>query len=222
MSSRRFPGKVLAPFLGRPIAAHVISSVSRVVPRDRIVVLTSTEPSDDPLASYARTLGVGVFRGSLDDVFGRFRACLGRHPCDFFLRICADSPLLDPMILAAVAALARRPDVDLATNVFPRTFPKGQSAELIRAEAFCGIDRRKLPACQREHVTPAYYEDPGSFRIVNVESGRPSWSRVHMDVSRPEDLARLEKAYPGGLKDLPEWSFQEGSGSRAAGADIER
>ncbi|MFA6316462.1 MAG: NTP transferase domain-containing protein [Elusimicrobiota bacterium] len=205
MSSRRFPGKVLAPFLGRPIVAHVVSCVCGVVPRSRVVVLTSDEPSDDPLASYAETLGVGVFRGPLDDVFGRFRACLRRHPCDFFLRICADSPLLSPSVIRAVAAAGRAAGADLATNVFPRTFPKGQSAELLRAGTFLAVDQRRLTGYQREHVTPFFYENPGRFSIVNVESGRPSLSRVRMDVSEPADLPRLEAACPRGVVGLPSW-----------------
>lgn len=217
MSSRRFPGKVLAPFLGRPIVAHVISSVSRVVPGRRVVVLTSNEASDDPLASFAKTLGVGVFRGDLGDVFGRFRACLARHPCRFFLRICADSPLLDPDIIAAVSAAGRAAGADLATNVFPRTFPKGQSAELLDSEAFLAVDPRKLTDFQREHVTPFFYENPRRFAIANVESGRPSWSKVHMDVSVPEDILRLEKRYPKGLEDLPEFRFR-GISVRGGGA----
>lgn len=212
MSSRRFPGKVLASLSGRPVVARVIASVAKVVPARRIVVATSVEASDDPLAAYVRTLGVEVFRGPLDDVVGRFRMCLEKHPCDWFFRICADSPLLDPRIMAAMAPLSGRGDVDIVTNVFPRTFPKGQSAEMLRAGTFRKVAARRLTRYEREHVTPVYYGHPRAFRILNVASGRPSWSATRMDVSTPEDLGRLERLYPGGARDLPRWRPAVGGG----------
>src|SRR5258706_15848995 len=106
MSSRRFPGKVLAPFRGRPILRHVVESVMGALPDARPLVLTSDQASDDPIASYCERLRVECFRGPLEDVFGRFRAALLQHPCDWVLRICADSPLLDPKVLKAVVAAA--------------------------------------------------------------------------------------------------------------------
>jgi spore coat polysaccharide biosynthesis protein SpsF len=57
MSSRRFPGKVLAPFHGRPIIRHVLDRVARALPEVPRTVVTSVEASDDPLAAYLEALG---------------------------------------------------------------------------------------------------------------------------------------------------------------------
>ena len=91
MSSVRFPGKVLAPFRGRPIIDHVLSRIAQAVPSDRTIVATSTEPSDDPLAAYLNGSGVSVFRGPLDDVLLRFQMCLEQFPCRWMVRVSADS-----------------------------------------------------------------------------------------------------------------------------------
>ena len=48
MSSARFPGKVLAPFNGEPLIKGV-DQVSKISNINDIVVLTSTELSDEPL-----------------------------------------------------------------------------------------------------------------------------------------------------------------------------
>ncbi|MGE0447591.1 MAG: hypothetical protein AB7P99_20375, partial [Vicinamibacterales bacterium] len=56
MSSKRFPGKVLAPLTGTPLLGHVVERVSRVVPRDRIVIATSSHTADDPIVGYAGML----------------------------------------------------------------------------------------------------------------------------------------------------------------------
>lgn len=192
MSSRRFPGKVLAPLAGRPIIGHVVDRLTRVVPLDRVTVLTSEELSDDPLAAWLRECGVPVFRGPLDDVFARFRDCLDTRPCRWFFRVSADSPLVDPAMVERMLAFGARPDVDLVTNVFPRSFPRGQSLEMVSAAGFRAIDPASLTAEQREHVTLVYYQQAERFRIVNVESDDPRLAATTLAVDTVEDLHRLE------------------------------
>lgn len=193
MSSKRFPGKVLAPLTGTPLLGHVVERVSRVVPRDRIVIATSSHTADDPIVGYAGMLGVAAVRGPLTDVFARFRACLAEHPCEWFVRVCADSPLVDPALLARMTALAGSSDADLITNVQRRTFPKGQSLELLRAVTFLAVDPGTLDDGEREHLTRYFYARPERFRIVNIErEGPPATEAEHVVVDTLEDLRRLE------------------------------
>lgn len=79
----------------------MLAAVEYALPSVQIVVATSIERPDDPLASYLSTLGATVFRGPLDNVFERFRMCVFEHPCDRFLRLNADSPFLDGCVLQA-------------------------------------------------------------------------------------------------------------------------
>jgi spore coat polysaccharide biosynthesis protein SpsF len=203
MSSRRFPGKVLAPFRGEPIIRHVIRSVTEALPSVPLVVTTSVDTSDDPLAAYLSGLEVTVFRGALLDVFRRFRDCLTEFPCEWILRISGDSPLLDPRILKAVVARGlQEKNVDLVTTIFPRTFPSGQNAELIRSDALRAVDPNALTAGEREHVTPWFYRHPERFRIVNVSSGSPELAARSFAVDTPEDLERLEASAHADLQSL--------------------
>jgi len=203
MSSRRFPGKMLAPFRGRPIVDHVIEAVRKGIPEGSpVMLLTSEETSDDPLALYAASRGVEVFRGPLDDVLGRFRRALDRAsappapPVDWVLRICGDSPILSVTVLRKVLEhAAAEPGADLVTTTHVRTYPRGQNAELIRADVLRRLDgSADLTAENREHVTQAIHLRPGSFRIVNVASGDASLSTRHHAVDTIEDLHRLEYA----------------------------
>jgi spore coat polysaccharide biosynthesis protein SpsF (cytidylyltransferase family) len=192
MSSKRFPGKVLAPFNGIPILTRVIGRVSKVISSGRIVVLTSTNQSDDPLVCYMLDAGISVYRGPLENVFERFQLCLREYPCSWFFRICADSPLIDNEILKTMLIRNDKLDVDLITNVFPRTFPKGQSVEMLNADTFSGIDPYSLNLGQQEHVTKVYYENPESYRIINVESSERNLAAINLSVDTIEDLYRLQ------------------------------
>ena len=190
MSSRRFPGKVLAPFRGRPIIWHVIDRVTRALPSLPRLVVTSTDPSDDPLAAYLAALGQPCFRGPLDDVLERFRLAAAAHEAGYVLRICADSPLLDERVLTAVVGAHDRA-LDLVTTTQPRTFPKGHNAELINMASLAALG--DLDAEDREHVTRAFHRRPERFRIRNVESGDPSLAQLELAVDTIEDLHRLER-----------------------------
>ena len=192
MTSTRFPGKVLAPYSGKPMIAEVISRASQVIPLSHITVATSSHQSDDPVDTYIRGLGASVFRGSLEDVVGRFQACLQEHSCDWLFRLCADSPLLDTELLRTMLSYAGRADLDLVTNTFPRSFPKGKTIEMLRAATFAGLDSGRMSVEQREHVTRFYYDNPDRFRIENVESDGPNLAHVNLSVDTIDDLRRLE------------------------------
>jgi spore coat polysaccharide biosynthesis protein SpsF len=191
MSSRRFPGKVLAPLNGQSIILRIISSVAQVIPLKHITVATSIEQSDDPLAAYVKELRVSVHRGSLDNVFERFQSCLGEYPCDWFFRICADSPLLDTQLIESMSSHAHG-NADLVTNVQHRTFPKGLSLEMINADSFGRIDPAQLNTEEREHLTKVFYNHAASFNIVNIESGDPDLAKLSYAVDTLDDLFRLE------------------------------
>lgn len=191
MSSRRFPGKVLAPFRGQPIIRQVVERIASALPEVPVVVATSQESSDDPLAAYLASVGIDCHRGALADVFGRFRSCLAGHPCRWILRICADSPLLEGPMLRAVVE-ARGEGIDLVTTTLKRTFPRGSNAELIRSASFLAVDEGALDAHEREHVTPFFHRQADRFRIVNVESDDPRRADLSVAVDTVDDLLRLE------------------------------
>ena len=211
MSSARFPGKMLAPFRGRPLVAQVLASVQRALPSLPVVVATSDDPTDDPLARYVETLRVPVFRGPLEDVFERFRRCVAAHPCEWILRLSGDSPLLDARVLQAVAGCADDATLDLATTIFPRTWPKGYNAELLRARTFLAVDTRLLTADDREHVTPYFYRHAEQFHIRNIASEDPRLAVLSAAVDTCEDLQRLEALSE---EELRAWAHREPSPQR--------
>lgn len=197
MSSRRFPGKVLAPLAGRPLIAWVAGRVAEAVPKDRIVVVTSTDESDDPLARYVESLGLALFRGDLDNVVRRFQACLQQHPADWIVRICADSPVLDPELITLLAQGATA-DFDLVTNVQVRSFPKGQSVEFINARIFAALDPAALSLEEQEHLTQVFYRNPQRYRIRNVVANDTALAGQSHVVDTLDDMLAMEALVRGG------------------------
>jgi spore coat polysaccharide biosynthesis protein SpsF len=171
-SSRRLPGKVVRLLHGRPLLEHVLDRVSSVDRLDEVVIATSTDPSDEPVAALARTAGVTCWRGSLADVLGRVRGAAAAQKADGVLRVSADSPLIDPCLIRRAIDLFLDHRPDLVTNVFPRSFPMGQSVEVLSRDALDRLDREAREVDEREHVTRYVYSHPERFVISNFSAAR--------------------------------------------------
>jgi len=193
--SQRFPGKVLADFRGKKILTHVLESVGEGCGRENVVLATSDTSQDDPVAGFAAGAGWRVHRGSLENVWSRFREVAKTTQADWIIRICADSPLMSPALIQTMMGLVQ-PDLDLVTNVHPRSFPRGHSVEILNQRLF--REEKYFPQTDgdREHVTPQLYRMAG-VRILNHLNPTGDQSPLAWSVEEPGDIGRLEKLCDG-------------------------
>ena len=190
MSSSRLPGKVLADIGGKPLLGHLVERMRTVGGDYPVVIATSDETGDDAIADFAAERNLKLFRGSLQNTVKRAADCTRSFGLDHFVRICGDSPFADPDTIRAVTDLFRRENADLATNVFPRSFPVGASVEVIRVETLDHLaDNARAPE-EREHLTRYFYEHPSEFKIVNHECPLGDLSGMRLAVDTDDDLTR--------------------------------
>ena len=191
LSSIRLPGKVLMDIEGQPMLARVVERVSASRLIEGAVVATSSDDSDDRLASYCRANGIRCHRGPLDDVLTRFVQAGRREGADVIVRITADCPLIDPALIDAVITIRDAHRADYASNVVSRRYPRGLDVEVFTAEALARADREGQEPHHREHVTPYLYEQPGRFQVVGLDCERDlSAHRWTVDTEADLDLVR--------------------------------
>lgn len=189
-SSKRLPGKVLKQVAEKPLLLYIIERLKRCSGIESIVIATSTEPSDDPISLFCANQGIPCVRGSLDDVAGRFNKVLDSFPWDAFVRVNGDSPLIDQDLINEGIRRFREERYDLVTNVFPRTYPPGQSVEIVRSSTFRNAYPMMNKPEQLEHVTLFFYENSGKFSISNFHSDR-QYNDFHLAIDTPEDFLRF-------------------------------
>lgn len=189
-TSRRLPGKVLQLINGRPMLSYIVERLRSVKRLDAIVIATSTDSSDDPVMAFAESAGLACWRGELSDVLGRVRGAAAAYEADAIVRISGDSPLLDPAIIRNAINRFLDGTADLVTNVFPRSYPKGQSVEILSREALERLDIEAVQPEDREHVTRYAYRHPDRFKIQNFSSPRPR-PDLQLSVDTPADLERV-------------------------------
>lgn len=197
--STRLPGKVLLEVAGRPLLQHVIDRVLAARLIKEVIVATTTKQADDAISTLAKHAGVGVFRGSEDDVLERYYQAAQACGADVVVRVTSDCPLADPqtldqVILRFLDAQRQPPRPDYVSNNLERTFPLGLDAE---AFSFLALDRAHKEAStpyEREHVTPYIREGGVGFRLLNL---RHSWdlSFHRWTVDTAEDLMLVREIY---------------------------
>lgn len=196
MTSSRLPGKVMAPVLGEPMIGRQLERLGRSARIGRIVVATSTDASDDPVADYVQRLGHLVYRGSLADVLDRFGGAMTLVPeADTVVRLTADCPLADWTVIDATIDRRREAGADYASNTpAVRTYPHGLDVEVMSRAALERACREASDPYEREHVTPFIYQHPERFAIANY-AGPADWSKYRLTLDTTEDLDLLSAIF---------------------------
>ena len=207
MSSIRAPGKVLHKINGIPLIQYLITRLRRKNFK-KICIATSNQSSDDLIEKFCIKNKILCFRDSLDDVAKRMLNTANYLKFNGFVRVNGDSPLLDPEIVKRAIQIYQRGDYDLVTNVFPRSFPIGQSVEVIRTSTFEKVyEKMSIPA-EFEHVTPYYYNHQNEFIIKNFKN-KINLSKYRLVVDTFEDQKKIKIIFDKMTKSYTEYSLDE-------------
>ena len=170
MSSKRLPGKVLLKIKDKSLLEHIFFNLRKSQSSKRIVVLTSTYKDDNKIIDVCKNNKISFYRGSLNNVYKRFMGALEEFKCDAFVRICADSPMIDVKIVDAAIKKFKSKKFDLVTNCFPRTYSKGLSVEVVKTKIFIKNFKKIKNRSFLEHITKYYYFNHNKFKIFNIKS----------------------------------------------------
>jgi spore coat polysaccharide biosynthesis protein SpsF len=152
MTSTRLPGKVLKPCVNRPMLELMVERVKRSRYIDAIVVATTINETDDPIAQLAQRLNIGFFRGSEFDVVGRVTGAMQTAKADIIVQLTSDCPLIDPEIIDQFIRIYAANEFDHVSNAILRSYPDGLDVQIAslpvleKCYALCENDK------DREHL----------------------------------------------------------------------
>ena len=196
MTSPRLPGKALAPLRGEPLVWRQLERLKLARSLSKIMVATSAETVDDPLASFLVARGQTVFRGAAENLTRRFLRCVeAAGPVTHVVRIKGDSPFVDPALIDEAVRLARATGAAYASNRAPRSFPRGLEVEVATVEAL------NRTAAEADEVTAAIAsplahlrQNPDRFTHAHFTAPRDA-SHLDWRVKTPADLAFARGVY---------------------------
>ncbi len=201
MTSSRLPGKVLMPLAGKPAMERLVERLKRSRYLDEIVVATTINKADDPIAELAEKIGVKCFRGSEEDVLKRVLDAAKSVNADIIVEITGDCPLVDPVLVDRGVEDFFSGDYDYSANNHPFSYPDGFDIQVFPISVLAEVDKLTDDPVDRVHVSCYIYNHPEKFKLHNwqaeKENHRPDM-RLTLDEKADYELLNIifEKFIP--------------------------
>jgi len=172
MMSERLPGKALMSVNGKPLLGYLIDRINKAKFCHELWIATTTNKPDDHIIEYCNKRNIQTFRGSENDVLDRYYGAAIASKADVIVRITADCPLIDPLIVDLIVGyyLDNALKYDYVSNVLERTFPRGMDVEVFSLECLQRAHKEATSNWDKEHVTPYIYSNPEKFRLKNIKN----------------------------------------------------
>lgn len=157
MGSTRLPGKVLKDIHGKPLLQRLMERLEPSELVDQWVIVITTNPEDDVLASWCEKMGYSFFRGSDWDVLDRFyQASLNYENIRSVVRICSDNPLHSYKVVDFVVDAFQKSGKSYFSNSNhePDFLEDGFDTEVFSYDALIDAWENAKLLSEREHVCP--------------------------------------------------------------------
>ena len=188
MGSSRLPGKTLMKVDQKnTILDYVINQLSYSKLIDKIIIATTDLPEDDIICELLISKKINFFRGSSENVLDRYFQCAKKYSIDIIIRITADNPLIDPMIIDMIIEQYKKRKCDFITNTIHRTFPYGTEVEIFSYKILEKTWKKAEKYSEKEHVTPFMKDVKNKFHLENIENNQDI-SNFRYTVDQKEDL----------------------------------
>ncbi|MCB2310030.1 glycosyltransferase family protein [Clostridium tagluense] len=200
MGSTRLPNKVLMKFEEKTILEHVINRLKLSGYINDIIIATTLNEEDEKIVKLAEKIHVNYFRGSEEDVLGRYYYAAKQFQSEIVVRITSDCPLVDYEILDKMLIIFieryTESNIDFLSNtdVVESTFPRGFDIEIFTFKALEKTYFEANKQYQREHVTPYIYQNPDKFKLCGYAND-VNYSNYRLTVDTIEDFNLIKFIY---------------------------
>jgi len=195
LSSSRFPRKIFSEIRGKKIIDYVIETSLSVIGRNQVIVVIPESENELKLYLSNKYNNIVLLTGHMTDVRSRFVDALLNYPCDAFIRVCADNPLLQPKFLEDLIEYYNETNLAYIYNDSRResndNFVDGFGAELVDSQLFLKSLEDITPLV-KEHVT--YTIAKFNNGIIHASPIVEKYiSNLTLDVNTEEDFSWIKK-----------------------------
>jgi len=194
IGSTRLPGKVMEFVGDRPVITHVLEKCCKIPGVDDVVCAIPDTRENDVLGSLVEFEGYEAVYGSETDVLARTYQAALYAEADVVMRVTSDCPLIDPELCGEVLALQQEYNAEYASNVHPRSYPKGLDCEVMTIRALRNAYKNATSYPDREHVTSYIVgQDITKLNQAKFPKIEGRWT-----LDYPEDLDFIRAVYENG------------------------
>jgi|APSaa5957512535_1039671.scaffolds.fasta_scaffold35643_2 spore coat polysaccharide biosynthesis protein SpsF (cytidylyltransferase family) len=181
---------------GKPILEHIVNFLKFSKKTDQIIVATSNLKSDDKIEKLCNKINVSCFRGDSLNVLKRYFDCATKYQCDIVVRITADNPLIDPILVDKAIRLLINKKFDYVSNMIHPTYPEGYLVEVFTFNTLKYVYETFHDDLSKEHVTFQLRKSPKELKIgeffATKTKQRPDY---RLTVDYKDDLKLIKKIF---------------------------
>lgn len=192
MGATRLPGKVMKNLAGRPDLWWVAQRCKKSQLAGKVIVATSREKEDDVIYNFCQNEKINVFRGSLTNVLERYYECAKKYQLDIIVRVTADCPLIDTIIIDESIKLFLKTKVDYVSNCLNRIFPRGLDCEVFSFLALERAYHEAKTAEEKEHTTSYIVKN---CRTLSYTVPKEYHGQYRLTIDEEEDYNLLFQIY---------------------------
>lgn len=194
-NSRRLPGKVMKPLLGKKLLSWVVERALMIHPDVQVVVITGDIKENIPIINWCHDNDIECFLGSEDNVLNRYNAAATTFGADTVIRLTADNPLFDYVgahTLLAVHLLDKAEYCSNKTEIGSK-LPVGIGVEIFSTDTLMRLDGMSLSKSHREHVSDYILEHPDQFHQCFWLSIPQDFSKYRFTIDTKADFDRIRR-----------------------------
>ncbi len=201
MSSSRLLGKSLMNISGYPLV--VLSALRAGNTGIKVVVLTSTDSSDDILYKTVLSYGINCIRGDLKNVLSRFGLASNKLNLDknsLIVRLTADNVVPDGKLIEDVIShYIKDSGVDYIGSNYPNDkLPYGLNVEVFQVSSLDDACTNATRDYDKEHVTPwikENYKCQGLPRSLRKDKEDYISEKLNLTIDSNEELMFIRSVF---------------------------
>lgn len=204
LGSTRLPNKVLkrVPDNGELTLLEFMYDRIRHQIKIPVIFAIPSASSDDKLAELLKARRIPFYRGPENDLISRYVIGAERYEAETIVRLTADCPLVDPILINDMLNHFKVSEIDYLGNTTPldaSTFPDGSDIEIFTKNALRRANFFVTDARSREHVTFQFWDAKSDY-INQTYQQKQSYSHLRYTIDNPEDILVFNRIYENLIK----------------------
>ncbi|MCO6431385.1 MAG: glycosyltransferase family protein [Deltaproteobacteria bacterium] len=210
MASTRLPGKVLKEIGGKSVLEILVERVKRVSKIDQVVLATTVNPLDGEIEKLGHRLGIGVYRGSEEDVLKRVLEAAEHFDATHIAELTGDNPLVDPEIIAQAIDTFLCNKVEYLHSRHVPGYPIGMDVQVFRVPALRKADQEGTLPEDREHVSWYFRRNPELFPAIYLQPPPAlKWEELRLTLDENADFEVISAVYSALYPKKPDFNCSD-------------
>jgi spore coat polysaccharide biosynthesis protein SpsF len=160
------------------------------------VIATTVNDTDNQIVNLCKKLDTLYYRGSEEDVLGRYYEAAVEYGGDVIIRITSDCPVIDPEVVDyLISSFTNNIEkYDYVSNTLERSYPRGMDVEIVSFKALKEAHFNAHDPFDRQHLTPFIKKRPQQFQLYNILY-KADMSRFRLTIDTSEDMELISKIF---------------------------